>query len=125
MAAADTSSMMRRMRQLAALRCMIAYSRLSTRKRFVRIYAQHAVLLLLTCTLCMCTNVYATCSYILCMYTTQIIYDILGIPAKDRHHLTMLSAVRTSGSATSAEAATASKDLTDYISTLVSFHLYL
>jgi hypothetical protein len=59
------------------------------------------------------------------MYTTQIIYDILGIPAKDRHHLTMLSAVRTSGSATSAEAATASQDLTDYISTLVSFHLYL
>jgi nitric oxide reductase len=50
----------------------------------------------------------------------QVIYRLLGIPDKDMGFLSSCNAVRTSGSATSKEAANASKELTDYVSQLVS-----
>ncbi len=51
---------------------------------------------------------------------SQIIFGLLGIPNKDIAFLNSCNAVRTSGSATSGEAANASKELTDYLSHLVS-----
>jgi len=51
---------------------------------------------------------------------SQIIYSMLGIPTKDMDFLNSCNAVRTSGSTTSGEAATASKELTAYLDRLVS-----
>ncbi|KAK9803975.1 hypothetical protein WJX72_009541 [[Myrmecia] bisecta] len=51
---------------------------------------------------------------------SQIIYRLLGIPDKDMDYLGRCNAVRSNGSATSGEAAAASKELTDYLSQQVS-----
>lgn len=50
---------------------------------------------------------------------SQIIFCMLGVPAKDMDLLMGMNAVRTSGSTTSAEAANASRDLTNYLDDLV------
>jgi hypothetical protein len=54
-------------------------------------------------------------------YTLQIIFGMLGVPEKDMELLIGMNAVRTSGSTTSAQAANASKELTDYLEQLVVF----
>jgi nitric oxide reductase len=51
---------------------------------------------------------------------TLIIYELLGIPYKDRDFLEKCNAIRTNGSATSAESSAASKDLVNYLGRLVS-----
>lgn len=50
----------------------------------------------------------------------QVIAKILGIPDEDTDYLIKCTAVRSNGSSTAREAAEASKDLTDYLSRLVS-----
>lgn len=52
---------------------------------------------------------------------SQIIFGMLGVPEKDMELLIGMNAVRTSGSTTSAQAANASKELTDYLEQLVTF----
>ena len=54
---------------------------------------------------------------------TLTIYDILGIPYEDHQFLENCNAIRTNGSATSAQSSAASQDLMNYLSRLVSsFH---
>lgn len=50
---------------------------------------------------------------------TLIIYQMLGVPYEDHEFLDKCNAIRTNGSATSAESAQASKDLMDYLARLV------
>lgn len=50
----------------------------------------------------------------------QVIAKILGIPNEDTDYLIKCTAVRSNGSSTAREAAEASKELTDYLSRLVS-----
>ncbi|CAF4221831.1 unnamed protein product, partial [Rotaria sp. Silwood2] len=50
---------------------------------------------------------------------TLVIYQILGVPYEDHEFLDKCNAIRTNGSATSAESAQASKDLMDYLARLV------
>lgn len=52
---------------------------------------------------------------------TLVIYKMLGIPYEDHKFLHRCNSIRTNGSATSAEASAASKDLMDYLGRLVSF----
>ena len=47
-------------------------------------------------------------------------FHMLGVPEKDMQMLLNYNAVRTSGSGTAAEAATASQELTSYLDKLVS-----
>jgi nitric oxide reductase len=51
---------------------------------------------------------------------TLVIYQMLGIPYEDNNFLEKCNAIRTNGSATSAESSAASKDLMDYLGHLVS-----
>lgn len=51
---------------------------------------------------------------------TLIIYDMLGIPYEDHEFLENCNAIRTNGSATSAQSSAASQDLINYLSRLVS-----
>ena len=50
---------------------------------------------------------------------TLVIYQMLGVPYEDHEFLDTCNAIRTNGSATSAESAQASKDLMDYLGRLV------
>lgn len=50
---------------------------------------------------------------------TFVIYKMLGVPYEDHEFLEKCNAIRTNGSATSAESAQASKDLMDYLGRLV------
>ncbi|CAF0938866.1 unnamed protein product [Rotaria sordida] len=50
---------------------------------------------------------------------TLVIYHMLGVPYEDHEFLDTCNAIRTNGSATSAESARASKDLMDYLARLV------
>jgi len=49
---------------------------------------------------------------------TLVIYDMLGIPYSDHDFLERCNAIRTNGSATSAESSAASQDLMNYLSRL-------
>ena len=50
---------------------------------------------------------------------TFVIYDMLGIPYEDHEFLETCNAIRTNGSATSAQSSAASQDLMNYLSRLV------
>ncbi|CAF4701316.1 unnamed protein product [Rotaria socialis] len=50
---------------------------------------------------------------------TLVIYQMLGVPYEDHEFLDTCNAIRTNGSATSAESSQASKDLMDYLGRLV------
>ncbi|CAF1301161.1 unnamed protein product [Didymodactylos carnosus] len=50
---------------------------------------------------------------------TLVIYQMLGVPYEDHEFLENCNSIRTNGSATSAESAAASKDLMDYLGSLV------
>ncbi|KAK5009515.1 hypothetical protein LTR28_000640 [Elasticomyces elasticus] len=54
---------------------------------------------------------------------SYIIYGILGVPFKDLEYLTQCNAIRSNGSATATEAASANKELLDYIGNLVDQRL--
>eukprot|EP01032_Pedospumella_encystans_P015493 gene15493-17716_t len=50
---------------------------------------------------------------------SEVMYRILGIPVKDMGYLSTCNAVRTNGSATAAQAATANQELVNYLTKLV------